>query len=290
MRKITPAKPGWADWPTHDQLLKLSKNADGLFHYAGTALQWIKKQVKERGLACQKEVFEQVSQLGIGNLEELYKLILTSLGDIDGLAESVLRHQEGFRQVIGTILVLQEGLALCEIIALLGDIPPDTFDVTNFLEQFLSVLTPGMITSFEEATPQMHKSFRDYIISDHAPAEFHIFPGHAHFLAAKSCLEVVVNAGSQPNIALEYSVRHWYKHLEEAVKAGETCDDERMWNLLGGMVQEAVVNVWAKDDLERLFVGLATAGWALLKQVTDKERMESVSSILTETKVRGGRP
>ncbi|KAJ7303107.1 hypothetical protein DFH08DRAFT_722238, partial [Mycena albidolilacea] len=40
MEKMT-APMGWSDWPTQDQLLKLSGKANGLFHYAATALQWI---------------------------------------------------------------------------------------------------------------------------------------------------------------------------------------------------------------------------------------------------------
>jgi hypothetical protein len=41
MQKITPREPGWDGWPTGDQLLKLSGKANGLFHYATTALHWI---------------------------------------------------------------------------------------------------------------------------------------------------------------------------------------------------------------------------------------------------------
>ncbi|KAJ7314161.1 hypothetical protein DFH08DRAFT_716982, partial [Mycena albidolilacea] len=39
MKEITPRN--WDDWPTRKQLEQLSGKANGLFHYAATALQWI---------------------------------------------------------------------------------------------------------------------------------------------------------------------------------------------------------------------------------------------------------
>ncbi|KAJ7822873.1 P-loop containing nucleoside triphosphate hydrolase protein [Mycena olivaceomarginata] len=180
MGKIA-AKQGWNGWPTDDQLLKVSGKADGLFHYAATALQWIEGQIRQDGTASRKRVFDQLTQMGgLDPLEDLYKLILSSFEDIDPPVQDALRlrHEErlrGFQHVIGTILVLQEPLTIRQITALLAYIPGDDFDVANFLKQFCSVLIPGRTTSFEEATPQMHKSFRDYITSDHAPTEFRIF-------------------------------------------------------------------------------------------------------------------
>ncbi|KAJ7852495.1 hypothetical protein B0H14DRAFT_2354759, partial [Mycena olivaceomarginata] len=191
----------------------------------------------------------------------------------------------GFQHVIGTILVLDEPLTIHQIIALLADIPEDDFDVKNFLQQMRSILIPGTTTSFEEATPQMHKSFRDYIMDVHAPEKFRILTGHAHFVTARSCLEVIVKAGSLSDVVVEYSVQHWCKHLRKAVEEGVTCEDERMWKLFGQMVEEeAVVDIWATTYLINLFVDVAAAGWGLLKVRSEYggEREKSVSSILIE--------
>jgi hypothetical protein len=204
--------------------------------------------------------------MGIGQLEDLYRLILTSFENIDDPALDAdwrANQLQGFRHVIGTILVLDEPLTIRQIIALLADIPEDDFDVKNFLQWMRSVLIPGTTTSFEEATPQMHKSFRDYIMDGHAPAEFHILTGHAHFVTARSCLEVIVKAGSQSDV-VNYSVKHWSQHLQKAVEEGVTCEDKRMRNLFGQMVEEAVVDVW-KEKSWRIFIGVAAAGWELLK-------------------------
>ncbi|KAF7342455.1 hypothetical protein MVEN_01834700 [Mycena venus] len=291
MKEITPRD--WDGWPTRDQLLQLSTKADGLFHYAATALQWINEQVHKRGKACRKEVFEKFAQLGIGQLQDLYRLILTSFENIDGPAQDAdwrASQLQGFQHVIGTILVLYEPLTICQIIALLADIPEDNFDVKNFLQQFRSVLIPGITTLFEDATSQMHKSFRDYIMDVHAPAGFHILTGHAHFVTARSCLEVIAKPRSQSDVVVEYSVGHWYKHLRKAVEGTTTWEDEKMWTLFGQMVEETVISIWAATDLLDLFVDVAAAGWGLLKQHANEDKMQRISNILTKTKEVGAVP
>ena len=58
MKEITPDEPDWRDWPDREQMRRLSNQANGLFHYAATALQWIEQRIHEDGTACQKTVFE----------------------------------------------------------------------------------------------------------------------------------------------------------------------------------------------------------------------------------------
>ncbi|KAJ7734317.1 hypothetical protein B0H14DRAFT_511444 [Mycena olivaceomarginata] len=257
----------WNDWPSDDEVQKLSDKANGLFHYAATALHWIEEQIRNRGTASRKQVFEKFSQMGIGQLEDLYRLILTSFENINGSAQDAdwrASQLQGFQHVIGTILVLDEPLTIHQIIALLADIPEDDFDIKNFMQQMRSVLIPGTTTLFERATPQMHKSFRDYIMDGHAPAEFCVLTGHAHFVTARSCLEVIVKAGSQSDVVVEYAVEHWYKHLRKAVEGSMTWEDGRIENLFEQMVEEAVFDVW-KVESAGVFMDVAAAGWGLLK-------------------------
>ncbi|KAJ7742542.1 hypothetical protein B0H16DRAFT_1020491 [Mycena metata] len=284
MKQIT----SWNDWPSDDQVQDLSDKANGLFHYAATVLQWMEGQIFQYGTASRKQVFEKFTQLGIGQLEDLYRLILMSFENIDGPAQDAdgcASQLQGFQHVIGTILVLCKPLTIHQIITLLGDIPEDNFDVGNFLQRFRSVLIPGRTTSFEEATPQMHKSFRDYIMDGHAPAEFRIVMGHAHFVTARSCLEVIVKGGSVSDAVVKYSVGHWYSHLRKAVEGGMTWEDGRMWKLVEQMVKETVVDVW-KVEAFSAFRDVAAAGWGLLKQGADKNKMKGISRILVQTKVR----
>ncbi|KAJ7884265.1 hypothetical protein B0H13DRAFT_1628768 [Mycena leptocephala] len=268
MKEITPDEPDWENWPPPGELQKLSDKANGLFHYAATALQWIKQQIDEHGRSSQGWVLENLTQEGgLGQLEDLYRVILTSFEDIDHPARNARRREVrlvSFQHIIGTILVLREPLTMRQIIQLLGDIHVEDLDVVHFLQQMRSVLIPGMTMSFEEAKPQMHKSFRDYIMDEHAPRSFRILMGHPHFVTARSCLEVIVKAGSQNDVAVKYSVGHWYEHLRKAVEGGVTCENERIWNLVEHMVEEAVVDVW-KVNSWPVFLDMAAAGWGLLK-------------------------
>ncbi|KAJ6522113.1 hypothetical protein DFH09DRAFT_938551 [Mycena vulgaris] len=287
MKDITPKD--WVDWPSEGQLSELSKKADGLFHYAATAVQWIKEQVQKPGIGKSygNKLFQKFTEMGDGKLEGLYRLILTSFEDI-GVPEPDTAWREdrlhNFQHVIGTILVLDEPLTICQITALLADIPKDNFDVTNFLQQFRSVLIPGTTTSFEEATPQMHKSFRDYITGAHAPDEFHISIGHAHFGTAISCMEVIVKAAGRFDPEQQYAIQHWYRHLRKGVEEGGRFEDEKMRTLFGQMAGDAVVNVW-KVTSWWVFLDVAAAGWKLLEQGTDEHKLEGISDILVKAKL-----
>ncbi|KAJ7881301.1 hypothetical protein B0H14DRAFT_2499764 [Mycena olivaceomarginata] len=283
MKTITPAN--WEDWPTADQVSQLSRAADGLFHYAATALQWITVQIRKDGKSCRSRIWGQFTQKGIGQLEDLYKLILTSFEDIEGPEPPDQQRLSSFRQIIGTILVLQRPLTMQQIIVLLADIWEEEFDVAHFLRQFHSVLIPGTTASFEDATPQMHKSFRDYIMGDHAAVGFRIDVGPAHFVTARSCLEVIVKARGLGDIAWMYAVQHWHRHLRKAIEEGATCD-ERIWLLFRQMVKEAGANVWAQDPWDQ-FHDVATAAWGLLKQNDDQGQMDVISSVLVKAKEVG---
>jgi hypothetical protein len=115
--------------------------------------------------------------MGIGLLQDLYRCIVTSWENADDASpDAVIRRDQldGFQHVIGTILVLEAPLSIHQIIALLADISEDKLDVINFLQQMRSVLIPGSTGSFEQATPKMHNSFRDYIMTERAPPGFRI--------------------------------------------------------------------------------------------------------------------
>ncbi|KAJ7818276.1 hypothetical protein B0H13DRAFT_1662042 [Mycena leptocephala] len=271
----------WKDWPTKEQLQNLSGQANGLFHYAATALQWIKGQIDRYGTAA-KQDFDKFAQKGMDPLNHLYGVILTSFEDPDPDRRTKQLH--GFQHVFGTILVLQEPLTIRQITALLADISENDFDVVKFLQHFRSVLIPGTTAAFKEATPQMHKSFRDYIMNA-APPKFRIHTGEAQFVTARSCLEIIVKAASQSTEVVGYCVQHGHEHLRKAVETGTTWEDERMWQLFGQMAGDAVVNVW-KGNSWQVFIAVAAAGWKLLKQGTDEHKMEGISNIVMKAKVR----
>ena len=266
MKEIIPDEPDWRDWPGREQMRSLSNQANGLFHYAATALQWIEQRIREDGTACRESIFKRFNEEGLDDLDGLYKLVLTSWEDVSKPAKDNDRRAtrlDGFQHVMGTILVLEKPLLIHEIVALLSDIPKDKFDVTNFLQQTRSVLIPGTTTSFDYATPQMHKSFRDYIMSERAPPEFRILTRDAHFMIARSCLDIIVKAGSQGGKRNKYAVIYWHGHFD---KAGARCDDKKLWMLLGEMLNQGVVSVWTENrEWLDMFTCVASTGWKLLK-------------------------
>ena len=66
----------WSDWPSEHQVTLLCRNAAGHLGWAATALRWIAGQIEYEGSARRDEAIEEVSQLGIGELYELYAFIL----------------------------------------------------------------------------------------------------------------------------------------------------------------------------------------------------------------------
>ena len=284
--ELTPDEPAWHGWPDPNQLRRLSDKANGLFHYAATALQWIELRIGEDGTACRESAFERFSEEGLDELDGLYKLVLTSWEDVYKPAKDNDRRAtrlDGFQHVMGTILVLQQPLRIYEIVELLSDIPKEKFDVTNFLQQMRSVLIPGTTTSFYDAIPQMHKSFRDYIMSEHAPPEFRILTRDAHFMIAMSCLDIIVKAGRQGGNGNGYAVTYWHLHV---CKAGARCDDERMWTLLDEMVNQGVVRVQSRNwKWFEVFACVASTGWRLL-EVRHKQEERHLSDDLYGRKRR----
>ena len=260
---------GWHEWPSTTQIEDLSAKADGLFHYAATAVGWIKQEVKYNGNAAKNRVFGEVPQLGVGELDELYDLILKTwlAGDTgkkrsanDPMRATRLKY---FPDIIGFIIVRQEPLSIRDITSILN-IPEEEFDIENFFQQMRSVLIPGTDSSIGDHIPQMHKSFRDYICSRPSIKEFQIYENEAHMFSAKACLSVVVKAqDSDP--AYRYACTQWWRHLELTYKE-EPRRDSDITNLLVTLQDSSVRAAWySKINVLSAFVALAKVGWAGMK-------------------------
>jgi Cdc6-like AAA superfamily ATPase len=86
VEEITP--PDWKPWPAPEDLQKLYNKADGRFHYAATALHWIKDQICNDGEACKNTVFDKFTLMGLGELGELYKA--TNIADDEPISTFVI--------------------------------------------------------------------------------------------------------------------------------------------------------------------------------------------------------
>jgi nucleoside-triphosphatase THEP1 len=260
---------GWQEWPLTTQIRDLSAKADGLFHYAATAVGWIQQRVEKNGKAVKERVFDEVPQLGVGELEKLYDLILKTwlVGDTgeEHSADDPMRatRLKYFPCIIGCIVVRQRPLSIRHITSILN-IPEKEFDIENFFQQMRSVLIPGTDSFTEDDIPQMHKSFRDYICSRHPPKEFQIYEHEAHMVTAKACLSVVVKT-QDSGPAYHYACTQWWRHLELTYKEEPQRDSEITY-MLKTLQDSSVRSAWYSEiDVLDAFIALAKVGWAGMK-------------------------
>src|SRR5258708_12776820 len=140
MLKAIGESRGWQDWQRTGQMLELSAKADGLFHYASTAVGWIKQRVEDNGKAAKERVFDEVSQLGVGEPEKLYDLILKTwlTGDTgkEHSADDPTRatRLKYFPRIIGSIVVRLEPVSIRDITPILN-IPAQQFDINTSFHQ-----------------------------------------------------------------------------------------------------------------------------------------------------------
>ncbi len=260
----------WQEWPSTTQIEDLSAKAAGLFHYAATAVGWIKQRVESDGTVAKEGVFDDVHQLEDGKLNKLYDLILGTwltggTGEKHSADDSRRANRlKYFRCIIGFIIVRQKPLSIRDITSILNN-PKEKFDIENFFQQMRSVLIPGTDTlNTGDDIPQMHKSFRDYICSGHSPKEFQIYEHEAHMVSAKACLSVVVKA-QDSGPAYDYACTQWFRHLELTYKE-EPRRDSDITNMLETLQDSSVRAAWySKINVLYAFIVLAKVGWVGMK-------------------------
>ena len=153
----------WSDWPSERQVSLLSRNAAGHLGWAAIALRWIAGQIEYEGSARRDEAIEEVSQLGMGELYELYAFILLRIlpPSKDSARE---RYLKGFKKVLGCFVVLQQPLDIASISMLLSPCLDD-FDVMHCMRRISSIIVDGTESLTERTVPRLHKSVVDYLVS-----------------------------------------------------------------------------------------------------------------------------
>ena len=136
----------WSDWPSEHQVSLLCQNAAGHLGWAATALRWIAGQIEYEGSARRDEAIEEVSQLGMGELYELYDFILHRILPPEDPARE--RYLKGLKTVLGCLVVLQKPLDISSISTLLS---LDDFDVMHCMRRISSIIVDG-IESLSERT------------------------------------------------------------------------------------------------------------------------------------------
>ena len=108
----------WNDWPSEVQVSLLCRLAAGHLGLAATALRWIASEFESEGRARRDEVIEEVSQLGTGEIDDLYAFIIRRILPRQDPARK--RYLKGLKKVLGCLVDLQERLDIGTISILLS--------------------------------------------------------------------------------------------------------------------------------------------------------------------------
>ena len=176
----------WSDWPSEHQVSLLCRNAAGHLGWAAAALRWIAGQIEYEGSARRDEVIEEVLQLGIGELYELYALILRRILPPEDPART--RFLKGLKTVLGCLVVLQQPLDIGSISRLLS---LDDFDVPYCMKRISSIIVDGTESLNERTVPRVHKSVVDYLVSDHPHPSLRINSTEQHNFLTATCFKSI---------------------------------------------------------------------------------------------------
>ena len=183
----------WNYWPSEVQVSWLCRLAAGHLGLAATALRWIARQIEYEGIARRDEAIKEVSQLGTGEIDELYAFILRRILPLQDPARK--RYLIGLKAVLGCLVFLKESLDIGSISTLLS---LDNFDVPYCMKRISSIIVDGTEPLTERTVPQVHKSFVDYLLSIRPPPDFRINLTESHSLTTtcfKSIQRLPFNVG-----------------------------------------------------------------------------------------------
>ena len=177
----------WSDWPSKEQVSLLCRHAAGHLGWAATALRWIARQIEYEGSARRDEVINEVSQLGMGELYELYAFILRRI--IPPPKDPARkRFLKGLKTVLSCLVVLQQPLDIASISTLLS---LDDFDVLHCMGRISSIVVDGTESLTEKTVPRVHKSVVDYLISSCRLPGLHTNLTEQHNTLTTTCFESI---------------------------------------------------------------------------------------------------
>ena len=211
LRKIAE-EYNWSDWPSKDQVSLLRRNAAGHLGWAATALRWIAGQIEYEGSARRDEVIEEVLQLGIVEIYELYALILRRILPPEDPART--RYLKGLKTVLGCLVVLQQPLNIGSISTLLS---LDGFDVIHCMRRISSIIVDGIDSLTERTVPRLHKSVVDFLVSDHPHPDLRINVIEHHNSLAISCIK------SMPRLTFNVGCTTSSHQLDENIPSISQC-------------------------------------------------------------------
>ncbi|OAX84576.1 hypothetical protein ACJ72_01054 [Emergomyces africanus] len=185
--KIKSKKRIERSWPGDESIQTLVHKAGGLFIYAATVCRFVaESRFPEKRMTKLLEA-ESMSRSSTGELDKMYSEILEhGLGG--GSDEDQEEMKSLFKQIVGALIVLFEGLPKSSLTSIL-DLPSS--DIIEVLESLHSVLD---VPDDESSPIQLfHLSFRDFLFSEERCANpgFTIQEEAAHDELLTKCLNLM---------------------------------------------------------------------------------------------------
>ena len=237
-------------WPSKEQIQALVEMAIPLFIFASTACRYIGDERdnprKRLEIFLQYQTTNQVSRL-----DKTYLPILNHLFDDENELDKERQTSE-FREVVGSIVVLESPLSIASLAHLLN-IPKE--DIKCRLDLLHSVLN----IPIDEDMPVrlLHLSFRDFLLDTQkrGKSPFWVNEKKTHEKLASKCIQLLSSLkGLRENMCnltgpgtlssevndqiignalspeIQYACRYWAHHLEQS--GGLVCDGDLVHNFL----------------------------------------------------------
>jgi hypothetical protein len=176
-----------SNWPSAEHIDRLCEFAAGHLGWAALAVRWIGREVGRKGESqyIRQFVFEEVKAVRKGNLYDLYAFILARVVPDDAEEE----EKFGCQRVLGTLSILRNPQTIATITRLLPS--GEMYNVLHFFRRISSIIVNGLEAVDLQTTPRPHKSFVDWICSNHAEPRFRIDVKAQHKYLSMGCLEVL---------------------------------------------------------------------------------------------------
>jgi hypothetical protein len=176
-----------SNWPSAEHIDHLCEFAAGHLGWAALAVRWIGREVGRKGESqyIRQFVFEEVKAVRKGNLYDLYAFILARVVPDDADEEEKL----GCQRVLGTLAILQDPQPIATITSLLPS--GEMYNVLHLFRRISSIIVNGLEAVDFQTIPRPHKSFFDWICSNHAEPRFRIDVKTRHKDLSMRCLEIL---------------------------------------------------------------------------------------------------
>ena len=226
---VTQHDLNWNQWPGQERMEMLCDRASGLFIWAVTVAKFFQDQIKVFGTECLQDLLDTFSHNGMGDINALYCTILR----LAYQSQNDPWAYETFRRVVGCIVTLQEPLSIAAIKDLLDlrrHPSSSPVDILNFCRQLRTVLISGAEAIDKHTVPRLHKSFFEFIISNHVEEKFRIDIRLSNGELALQSIRQLTEFSLQHDInelpdeaapEMRYAMQFWGSHLQtENVTSG----------------------------------------------------------------------